>query len=233
VNGRPILGAQPEEKFTALIDEELKKARALVAAGTDPKNVYDTIIKGGAITPFSPEKRSVAASPSAPWRGTAGAPVTIVEFADFECPFCKRAEDTLKEVLENYPGKVKIVWRSSPVAKDPHRALAAQAALEARAQKGNAGFYKMHELMLASKSLDRSDLESLAQQAGLDLVKFKHALDTNAHKAIVDEDIAAAISANVSTTPAFFIGPYFLSGPQPYGKFRRVIDLVLKEGTKP
>jgi protein-disulfide isomerase len=231
VNGRRIVGNQPEAKFRALIDEELKKAKALVASGTAPAALYDQIIKngkGGLVL----EKKSVTPLPTAPARGSGV--VLIQEFADFECPYCKKAEDTLVEILKNYPGKVKIAWRNLPLPMHPHAQMAAEAALEAKAQKGDAGFTKMHDLLFAnSTSLDRAALETYAGQVGLDLPKFKAALDNRAHKAEVDADAAVAQAASISGAPGFVIGPYFLSGAQPYAKFRRVIDQVLKESAKP
>lgn len=232
INGRRLVGNQPEAKFRALIDEELKKAKALVAAGTNSASLYDAIIKngkGGLVL----EKRSVTPLASAPVRGSGT--VLIQEFADFECPYCKKAEDTLKEVLKNYPGKVRIAWRNLPLSMHPHAEIAAEAAMEANAQKGAPGFAKMHELLFAGASgLDRPALETYATQAGLDLARFKTALDTHTHKAAIDADAAVASSASISGTPAFVIGPYFLNGAQPYAKFRRVIDQVLKEsGAKP
>jgi protein-disulfide isomerase len=232
INGRRMVGAQPEAKFRAIIDEELKKAKAQVAAGTAAEKLYDAIIKsgkGGLVL----EKKSVVPLASAPARGSGV--VLIQEFADFECPYCKKAEDTLKEVLKNYPNKVKIVWRNMPLSFHSHAELAAEAAMEAQAQKGNAGFYKMHELLFAAASgLDRPALETYATQAGLDLTKFKTSLDTHFHKPAIDADAAIAQAASISGTPAFVIGPYFLNGAQPYNKFRRIIEQVLKEsGAKP
>lgn len=229
INGRRLVGNQPEAKFRALIDEELKKAKVLAGAGTNAASVYDQIIKngkGGLVL----EKKSVAPIASAPVRG-AGV-VLIQEFADFECPYCKKAEDTLKEVLKNYPGKVRIAWRNMPLSMHPHAEMAAEAAMEAQAQKGSAGFTKMHELLFASASgLDRPALETYATQTGLDLGRFKTALDTHTHQAAIDTDVAMASTASITGTPAFVIGPYFLSGAQPYSKFRRVIDQVLKESS--
>src|SRR5581483_10547685 len=140
INGRRLVGAQPEAKFRAVIDEELKKAKASGAT-------YDAIIKngkGGLVL----DKKSVAPNASAPVRGSGV--VLIQEFADFECPYCKKAEDTMKEVLKNYPGKVKIAWRNMPLSFHSHAEMAAEAALEAKAQKGDAGFYKMGDLLFAA-----------------------------------------------------------------------------------
>jgi len=188
--------------------------------------VYDTIIKNGEGS-FQPVKASVTPSATGPVRGSGA--VTIVEFADFQCPYCRRAEDAMKEILKNYPGKVKIVWRNLPLPFHPHAPLAAEAALEARAQKGDAGFYKMHELLIASPTLERSDLDSFAQKIGLDLTRFKNALDGHTHQSEMDTDAAAAKAAGVTGTPGFFVGSYVVNGAQPYEKFRRLIDLVIKE----
>lgn len=230
VNGRRLVGAQPEAKFKALIDEELAKARAAVAAGTPAVKVYDTIIAQGHSSPPVFEKRAMPDAKGFPARGAGNAPVTIVQFSDFECPYCKVAEAALGDVLKAYSGKVRIVWRNYPLPSHVRARLAAEAALEARAQKGDTGFQRMREALFTNADhLERTDLEGYAQQQGLDIARLKAALDGHTHAAAIDADIDAAKAAKLDGVPALFINGTYIAGAQPYRKLRRAVDAALKE----
>jgi len=233
INGRRLVGAQAIEKFKDVIDAELAKAEALVRGGVARTALYETIIKDGKSAP-EPERKAVALpSFSVPFRGAANAKVVIQEFSDFQCPFCKRVEPTIDELLKAYPGKVKVVWRNKPLAFHADAPLAAEAAREAFVQKGNDGFSKMRELLFAHQSdpdgLKRTALESYAKQVGLDAKKFGKALDDRTHKASIDADAKAADDGGIQGTPGFTIGPYFLSGAQPLAKFKKLVERVLSE----
>ena len=233
VNGRRLVGAQPYDKFKALIDAELAKAESLVRGGVAKTAVYETILKDGKSAP-DPERKSVGPGlGSSPFRGAATAKVVIQEFSDFQCPFCSRAEPTVDEVLKAYPGKVKVVWRNLPLPMHPDAPLAAEAAREAFVQKGNDGFSKMRELLFKGQKdhdgLKRNALEGYAAIVGLDLKKFNKALDDGTHKASIEADTRAANDAGISGTPSFTIGPYYLSGAQPLSKFKKLVERVLVE----
>ena len=229
INGRRLLGAQPMEKFEALIDDELVNARALVAKGIAPAKVYETLTKSGE-GPVPLEKKIVSLPANLPSRGNPAAKVTIQEFADFQCPFCGRAESTLAEVMKTYGSRVRIVWRDLPLPMHPAAPLAAQAAAEAFSQQGSAGFWKIHDLMMKNQTdLSRATLDGYAQQLGLDVAKWTLALDTGTHKAAIDADAAAATNAQISGTPFFIINGYALNGAQPYSKFRKIIEQALRD----
>lgn len=234
VNGRRLVGAQPLEKVLVVVDEELKKAEAKVAAGTPAKDLYETLMKT-AKGPEEPERRSVAApGAAAPSLGPATAKVTLHVFSDFQCPFCARAEATLQELRKTYGDKLRVVARDLPLAMHPDAQLAAEAAREAFAQKGNAGYWKMRDRLFAhQKELSRQQLEEHAAAVGLNLVKFREALDKRSHKAVVEADAAAAEAAKISGTPAFLANEYFVSGAQPLRKFERVVDRALAEAAAP
>jgi len=233
VNGRRLVGAQPFEKFKALIDDELVRAEKIVKGGVARASVYEALIKDGK-GPAEPEKKSIAAAATAsPWRGAKDAKIVVTEVGDFQDPFSGRVETTVEDLMKEYPGKIKIVWRDYPLPFHADAALAAEAVREAFAQKGSEGFTKMQALLMSNQgALKRSDLDGYAQQIGLDTAKFAKALDEHTHKAAVDADTKAAKDAGVSGTPAFFIGPYFVSGAQPLAKFRRIVDRVQSEAKK-
>ena len=164
------------------------------------------------------------------------AKVTIVEFSDFQCPYCKRAEEAVNQVMQNYGDKIKFVWRNEPLPMHPDAPLAAQASMEAFKQKGSDGFWKMHDLLYENQptkdkadGLKREALDSYAQQLGLDMSKWKAALDTQSHKAEVDADAKVGTDLGISGTPAFLINGYYVSGAQPFPKFKKLIDRAMSE----
>ncbi len=231
INGRRLVGAQPLETFQAIIDEELTKADALVRSGVAPTAVYDAIMKGAKGAP-EPETKTVASSPGAPFRGPANARVVIQEFGDFQCPFCGRAEGTLDELFKAYPTQVKLVWRDHPLPMHPLAPLAAEAAREVFAQKGNDGFAKMRKLLFDNQSrgsdgLERDALEGYAKSLGLDMKRFNAALDNHIHRPVIDADAKAATDAGITSTPAFVVGPYFVNGVQPLAKFKRLVNRTM------
>lgn len=229
VNGRRLVGAQPFDKFQKIIDEEVKKfedQKGKVAA----KDWYDHVIKDGKGAP-EPEKKQAPPAPATnPWKGGEKAKVVIQQWSDFQCPFCSRVEGTVKEIEKNYGDKVKIVWRDKPLPMHPDAPLAAQAAREAMKQKGREAYWKFHEKMFANQQkLKREDLEGYAKEIGLDMDKFKAALDSGVHKAAIDADDKAGTDIGISGTPAFVINGYYVSGAQPYQKFKKLIDRALAE----
>ena len=234
INGVRLVGAQPLEKFHEVIDAQLAIAGAEIAKGTPAARVYDALQKD-AKTPPPPEKKTLAApTKDNPSRGPANAKVTVQIIADFQCPFCKRVNPTLAELEAAYPGKIRFVWRNKPLPMHANAPLAAEAAMEAFAQKGSAGFWKMHDLMFANlgeqpDALERPSLERYAAAAGLDAGKFAAALDSRKHKALVEADTKVADDAGISGTPAFVINGYFISGAQPLSKFKKIVDRALKE----
>jgi protein-disulfide isomerase len=232
VNGRRLVGAQPFEKFQKIIDEEVQKADALKAKGIAPAKIYEELIKDGKGAP-EPEKKNVALPAKAPAKGNLKSKIVIQEFSDFQCPFCSRVEETVVEVMKNYGDKVQLQWRNMPLPMHADAPLAAQAAVEVYQQKGADAFWKMHDRMYAAQKeqdgLKRPALEKYAQELGVDMGKFKTALDNQSHKAEVDADAKVGNDAGISGTPAFVINGYFINGAQPYPKFRKIIDRAIAE----
>jgi protein-disulfide isomerase len=229
INGRRLVGAQPFDKFQKIIDEEIKKFEDLkgkVAA----KDYYEHLMKDAKGAP-EPEKKQAPPVPAgAPYKGNANAKVVIQEWSDFQCPYCNRVEGTVAEIMKNYGDKVKLVWRDKPLPMHPDAPLAAEAAREALKQKGPDGFWKMHDKLFQNQQkLKREDLENYAKDIGLDMDKFKSALDNRVHKAAVDADDKAGTDIGISGTPAFLINGYYVSGAQPYTKFKKLIDRALSE----
>ncbi len=167
----------------------------------------------------------VEVAATGPAVGPKSAKVTIVEFSDFQCPFCQRATETVKQVEQAYGNQVRVVYRYFPLPFHSHAMVAAEAGACAD-QQGK--FWAMHDSMFANQDqLDPAGLKKQARAAGLDGAKFDKCLDSEATKATVQKDLAAGKAAHVNGTPAFFINGRPLSGAQPFSAFKEIIDAEL------
>ncbi|MFZ5440395.1 MAG: thioredoxin domain-containing protein [Myxococcota bacterium] len=174
------------------------------------------------------EEPRVQVAAIGPARGPEGAKITIVEFSDFECPFCGRAEESVSQVMEKYAGKVRLVFRHFPLDFHPNAPKAAEASMCANDQ---GKFWEMHKVLFANRSaLSVDDLKKHAATIGLDAAKFAECLDGGKMKAVVEKDKKDGAEVGVNGTPAFFINGKLLSGAQPFSEFEKVIDAELKKG---
>jgi protein-disulfide isomerase len=177
---------------------------------------------------YVPPKVQVAAV--GPSKGPADAPVTIVEFSDFQCPFCARVEPTVAQLLSTYPGKIRLVYRDFPL---PNHGDAPKAAEAAHCADDQGKYWEMHERLFANQDkLKVPDLKTHARALGLDGTKFDQCLDSGVKAKLVDENRKAGDEAGVSGTPAFFINGRPLSGAQPLSAFQTIVDDELKGGGK-
>jgi protein-disulfide isomerase len=161
-----------------------------------------------------------------PSKGPADAPIVIVEFSDFQCPFCQRANPTVDQVLKTYGDKIRFVYRHYPLPNHPDARPAAEAA-ECADEQGR--FWPYHDQLFANVSrLSGPDLLQHAKAAGLDAPTFAECVDSRRFKGKVESDLKDADEAGVSGTPAFFINGRPLEGAQPFEAFKRIIDEELK-----
>ncbi|MFY1829463.1 DsbA family protein [Myxococcus fulvus] len=232
VNGRFINGAQPVEVFTGVIDEELAKAEALVKGGVPRAEVYARTIERGVDRPPAPPApqegpRQQVEVGKAPSRGPANAPVTLVAWSDFECPFCSRAVPTLKTLEKEYEGKLRVAFKHQPLPDHANAKLAAVASMAAHEQ---GKFWEFHDLLFANqRQLQRPALEDHAKQLGLDVARFNKALDSGRFDALIAEDSREGMRVGAAGTPTFFINGRPIIGAVPADHFRRVIDEELKK----
>jgi protein-disulfide isomerase len=239
INGREISGAQPIAAFATIIDEEIKKADALLKKGVKPEQLYEKLvaenIANAPAAPAAPAGTGAPAAPSgpvkidlgaAPVKGPNNAKVTLVVFSDFQCPFCSRAVPTLKQVEDTYKGKVRIAFKQLPLPFHDKAVLAGEASLAAHEQ---GKFWEYHDKLFANQqALDRPSLEKYAQELGLNVSKFKAALDSNKFKKQVEEETKQGNSIGATGTPTFFVNGKSLVGAQPFDKFKEMIDAELK-----
>jgi len=243
VNGTPLVGAQPYEAFVALIDPVLERARTIqprsrayaqmVLSPVDPPEpAARPSLPPTRVGPPQLDASTVYRVPArgAPQSGPADALVTIVVFSDFQCPFCARVLPTLEAIRSQYGRDVRVVFRQMPLDFHPDAMLAAEASLEAFAQRGDAAFWSFHDTLFRHQQdaggLQRPALEQYAQALGMDMGRFRSALDQHTHRADVDSDRALAQSLAANGTPHFFVNGRRLVGAQPVGRFTALIDEV-------
>lgn len=168
-----------------------------------------------------------------PFMGDKNAPVTIVEFSDYECPFCKRFYDnTLPQLKEKYidTGKVKFVYRDFPLNFHKGARPAAIAAECAREQGGDETYFKFHDLIFENQgSLNNDTLKQHADTLGLNTSEFNDCFDSQKYADEVDKDFADGKMAGVTGTPGFLINGQLVSGAQPFSVFEAIIENALKQ----
>ena len=168
-----------------------------------------------------PSRRYTVNISGSPSRGSEDAKIAVVEFSDFQCPFCSRVTPTLEEVRKNFGDDVRIVFKHLPLGMHP-KAPAAHAAAEAAHLQGK--FWEMHDLIFAKQAeMSPEKYVEYAQQIGLDVERFKRDVASEDVKKKVAADASEAARLGVSGTPAFFVNGRYLSGAQPYGSFEALI----------
>lgn len=187
--------------------------------------------------PNAPSKPAAPVEPididygNAPFKGNENAPVTIVEFSDYQCPFCGRhVSQTVPLIDENYiaTGKVKYVFMNFPLGFHPHAQKAAEAAMAVGAQLGNEGYWKMHDKLFGNQdSLSVENYKKWARELGVDGAQFDDDLDSGKFEDAVKADLAYGQTVGVKGTPATFVNGKFISGAQPYSVFEQAIEAEL------
>ncbi len=166
-----------------------------------------------------------------PSLGAENAPVVIQIWSDFECPYCADAHPVLRELMQVYAGKVRLVWHDYPLPSHAHARLAANAGREAYAQGGAAAFWKFHDALYEAPSgvLDADGLQHLAERAGLDGARFQGAMRTLKHDPEITQDVNAGDALGVDGTPAFLVNDYFFVGAIPLEIMRVIVDRALSD----
>ncbi|MDP3724633.1 MAG: thioredoxin domain-containing protein [bacterium] len=196
--------------------------------------------------PTTPQIVSVSVDDD-PVLGNPNAPVTVIEFSDYECPYCKRSfQDMLPQLKKDYidSGKVKLVYRDLPLPfHDPMATQEALAANCSRDQGGDAAYYRYHDEIFTrttsnGNGLKKEDLTKIAQDLKLNSSTFQQCLTSEKFKSEIEKDLADAAAAGASGTPTFFVGKSspngiiqgtMIVGAQPYVAFKPVIDRLLAE----
>ncbi len=160
----------------------------------------------------------------APFKGASDAKVTIVEYSDFQCPFCSKAAVIVTELEKKYGKKIKIAFKNYPLPMHSQARMASEAALCANEQNVKF-FWKMHDGMFADQTkLDKDSLIATAKKAGVKEADFKTCLDSEKFKTKIEEDIAQGQKIGIKSTPTFFVNGKLISGAQPIEVFSELID---------
>jgi protein-disulfide isomerase len=162
----------------------------------------------------------------APVKGPADARITLVEFSDFECPFCSSAEKQVDVVMAAYPKDVKLIYKQFPLSMHPHAELAAEASLAAREQ---GKFWEMYDVLFKNfRTLSKTSIMAMAKGIGLDMDKFKSDLESGKFKAVVEKDLADGEAAGVYGTPAFYINGKQYNGEVSLAALKPILAAELK-----
>jgi len=191
-----------------------------------PKVLADLQKQEAANKPLSEADQKAVASGTKAAFGPADAKVTLVEFSDFQCPYCSRAAAVTKQIKEKYSKQVRFVFRQFPLSFHQHAHLAAEASLAAAAQ---GKFWEYHDVLFENQqALERESLEKYAAEVGLDMGKFKKALDEGTFKEAVDKDVELGNQVAVNGTPTLFINGARASNAMDFGAVSAQIDAGLK-----
>jgi protein-disulfide isomerase len=234
INGRNVRGAQPYEVFRAAVEEELSAAEGLLQQDLTRGQIYqrrrdanlaedeEEAVAAQPARPAEPSTFAAAGLPSTPYfRGPDDALVTIVEFTDYQCPYCSRANATVDELLAANDD-VRVVIRHNPLAFH-QRADEAAAAAVAAAQQGM--FWEYHDILFGSvSSFDNSELEGFAEELGLDMPQWQEDRVSQATLDTIAEDQTAAADLGAAGTPHFFVNGERIRGAQPLQALQVVVD---------
>jgi protein-disulfide isomerase len=194
-----------------LVEAATRSARVNTAPrGPDPARVYEVDIANAAV------------------RGDERAPVTIVEFSDFQCPFCARVGPTLQELSRIYGSNVRLVWKHLPIPSLHEHAVGAAIASEAARNQGK--FWEYHDKLFAAQNqLRPEDLKRYASELRLDMRRFEQDLRDPETIQRLQRDLAEADRLGLSGTPAFFINGRYVRGAAPIATFAKLIDEELQK----
>ena len=160
-----------------------------------------------------------------PRRGSADTPVTIVEFSDFQCPYCRRVQPTLISLLEKYPDKVSLVYKDLPLRSIHPEAQKAAEAARCAGEQGN--FWEYHDALFEIRRITKDDFTKIASDLELDTLEFVACLDSGKHKPTVDADFDQAMQIGAQSTPVFYINGIQLKGAQSIEAFIQIIEAEL------
>jgi protein-disulfide isomerase len=223
MQGRPLEAMAPAIR-RYLQDQQQETARAtfiadLRKAGPDVRVLFDA------------PRHEIQIAADDPSVGATSAPVTIVEFSDFQCPFCQRVEPTLKQVREKYGDKVRLVWKDFPLTQIHPQAFKAGEAAHCAGEQGK--YWEYHDRLFANQqALQPNDLKKHAADLGLDAAAFGTCLDSSKYGERVRDGVAEGSRLGVNSTPTIYINGRMLSGAQPYETFAGVIDEELSRAAK-
>ena len=221
------MGTQTKEQIGPQISAMLKQQKM---AGVQAEFIKQLRQKHGVKVLLEPPRVQVSADDDPTKGGPAGAPVTIVEFSDYQCPFCSRAEPVVDEVMKKYGEKVRLTFRDYPLSFHQNAETAAMAG-ECAEDQGK--FWEMHKAMFGNQAkLSAADLVETAGTIGLDKDAFKGCLDSGKFRSEVQKDFQEGQKYGVTGTPTFFINGIMIVGARGVESFSEIIDREIERSAK-
>ena len=219
---RARLGGRTREDVTPEISRALRQQALAARTSTFGKELRK---KAGVRILLDPPRTEIAIPADAPSLGPADAPVTIVEFSDYQCPYCRRAQPALDQLLSQYGDKVRFVHRDFPLDGHP-RAVPSARAARCAGEQGR--FWEYHrDLLSAPGDLGDQDLSARAARVGLDAGRFSSCLSSDRHEDVVRQGLQDGARSNVSATPTLFINGRMVMGARPFDQLQEVVDAEL------
>jgi protein-disulfide isomerase len=224
---RREVGITPEQEPT--MRERLKQYLVQQKNAQQRERYVGELRRAASVEMAIPEPRALRVfvpTDGEPTLGPATAPVTIVEFSDFQCPFCQRVQPTLKTLLRDYPDKVRLVYRDFPLPQLHREAKKAAEAARCAGEQGK--FWEYHDLLYANPARQREpDLRRYADQLGLEESRFTDCLRSGRHVATVERGMADGKKLGVSGTPSFFVNGAPVIGAQGLDEFKAIVEREL------
>lgn len=244
INGRKVVGAN-WKLIEKVVRYELQRTAKLVESGIPNKRIYQIILDEGVKTleqskpAPAPKPAPHVEDPGAVYRvelgnstviGTPHAPVTVVMFVDYQCPFSEKANKVVKKLIENHGDSIRLVIKNNPQPRHPGAALAAEASLAAGSQ---GKFHDMHDKLFANRSAQsREDLDGYAKELGLDMKVFKEILDSHQFLPLIKQEQKTAQLLGATSTPTYYVNGRKLKGNQPYDALEEAVKKARAEAGK-
>jgi protein-disulfide isomerase len=215
----PLPGGTTFEQIKPMMESYLQQQHLADARGRYIRELRDA---AHVTTHLEAPRQPVAVSHAAPTAGTASAPVEIIEFSDFECPYCRQLEPILKQLRARYGEQLRLIWKDFPL---PIHSQARAAAEAARCAAEQGRFWQFHDLLFSDQqALDRDGLKRHAITAQLDAESFEMCIDGGSHRSDIAADLEEGSRLGVEATPTVFINGRILIGVKPLEQYERMID---------
>ena len=234
INGRHVSGAKPIEEFEAIVADELQRAERWKAQGVAPQKLYEHATRDG-YTKVAYSKGRRGLDPDgvfpvplgdSPTQGPNDAPITVVVFGDFQCPFCARGHQTMQELLRDYAGKLRVVYKHKPLPFHSFAFVAARASMAAHAQ---GKFWAYHDALYArGGDVEEDTLYAIAKEVGLNMKQFKAAMGNLDLDQAIEQDLGLAAALGITGTPAYFVNGRPIEGALPSLEFRLLFEEELE-----
>jgi protein-disulfide isomerase len=217
-------GMDSKEPYDKMRDKILQHIRDSRRAKLLAAYVENLRLKSTVVVELAPPSASVEVSNEAGSEGNSDAPVQVVEFADYQCPYCQKVNPDLNKLVEQYAGKVSVRYKDFPLPMHP---MAEKAAEAARCASEQGKFWEYHNLLFKDKKLEVSDLKQEAKSLHLEEDKFDQCLDSGRESTSVEKDRQEGVKLGLSGTPSFFINGHFFSGAVDYATLQQMVDQQL------